>query len=83
MPTAATTQSLAQISQYLWVVDVLKSASFQGGSININKPMILYMERKALEWGVSQLSVKVDTNNYLLANGSDYLLTSGDDKFLI
>ena len=54
MPTASTTTSLAQISQYLWTVDIAKKNAFSNGSINNGRDVIMYAERKALEYGNSQ-----------------------------
>lgn len=66
MPTAATTTALAQISEYLWVVQIGKDNAFNSGSINNGRDTVLYMERKALQYGIDQsLSGLTGVNNYV------------------
>lgn len=66
MPTAAVTTSLAQISEYLWGVTILQQNSFGNGSINSGRDTVLYMERKALEYGNAQgLDDLSGVNNYV------------------
>ena len=68
MPTASVTTSLAQISQYLWSNSILKANSFQNGSINNGRDVIMYAERKALQYGNAQgLSDLSGVNNYVYA----------------
>lgn len=85
MPTNSTTNSLAKISQYLYVVQNIKDRAFSGVAINSNKDIILYMERKALEYGIAQsistlqgvgqyvyslIGGKLQLANQVLTNGS-------------
>lgn len=66
MPTAAVTTSLAQISQELWSSTIIKESAFGNGSINKNRDIVLYMERKALEYGNAQSLDDVSgVNNYV------------------
>jgi hypothetical protein len=52
--TPQETVSIAKISQYLWNDDIPKQNVFFNGSIDPRKAQQLYMERIALEYGVSQ-----------------------------
>lgn len=45
---------IAKVSQYLWDDAIPKENAFFGGTIDPRKPMQLYMERKALEYGFNQ-----------------------------
>ncbi len=53
MPTTATTIETAEISQYLVSNDIAKGSLF-GQKLNPSWDIILYMERKALEWAYNQ-----------------------------
>lgn len=52
MATPSITNSLAKVSQYLWSVDIATKRAFCGGTINNGKDIIMYLERKALEYGI-------------------------------
>ncbi len=54
MPTNATIQDLAAISGYLWTSQIAQDNAFSGGSINNNRNVVLYAQRKALEYGIDQ-----------------------------
>jgi hypothetical protein len=85
MPTTAATISLEKISQYLVSNDLAKGSLF-GKKLNPYWDIILFMERKALEWAYSQsasyediyqatqynywLCYKTNKAAYILANGS-------------
>jgi hypothetical protein len=63
-----TTVSIAEISQYLWNDAIPKQNAFFNGSIDPRKAQQLYMERKALQYGVDQqLSGLPGTSNYVYA----------------
>ena len=49
-----TVVSLAEISQYLWCDSIPKQNVFFNGSIDPRKAQQLYLERKALQYGISQ-----------------------------
>lgn len=63
-----TVVSLAEISQYLWNDAIPKQNVFFNGSIDPRKAQQLYMERKALQYGIDQtLSGLPGTSNYVYA----------------
>jgi hypothetical protein len=63
-----TTTSIAEISQYLWNDAIPKQNVFFNGSIDPRKAQQLYMERKALQYGINQsLSGLPGTSNYVYA----------------
>jgi hypothetical protein len=49
-----TVVSLAEISQYLWANDLPKTSVFFNGVIDPRKAQQLYLERKALQYGIAQ-----------------------------
>jgi hypothetical protein len=60
--------SIAEISQYLWNDAIPKQNVFFNGSIDPRKAQQLYMERKALQYGIDQqLSGLPGTSNYVYA----------------
>lgn len=60
--------SIAEISQYLWNDSIPKQNAFFNGSIDPRKAQQLYMERKALQYGIDQqLSGIPGTSNYVYA----------------
>jgi hypothetical protein len=60
--------SIAEISQYLWNDSIPKQNVFFNGSIDPRKAQQLYMERKALQYGIDQqLSGLPGTSNYVYA----------------
>lgn len=85
MPTTPVTIQLEKISQYLVSNDISKGSLF-GKKLNQYWDIILYMERKSLEWAYSQsatyedifqstqynywLTYKPNQSAYILANGS-------------
>jgi hypothetical protein len=84
MPAAPYTIAIAEISQYLYSVSILKDNAFRNGSINNGRDIVIYMERKALEWGYGQLTyVPPQTEEYLLASSTGFLLINSTDKFLL
>lgn len=52
--TPQNTVSVAEISQYLWNDAIPKQNVFFNGSIDPRKAQQLYMERKALQYGIDQ-----------------------------
>lgn len=52
--TSVVTNSLANICQYLWANDNALRKGMFNGAINEKMPTILYMEKKALEYGIQQ-----------------------------
>lgn len=66
MPTASVTTSLAQITQYLYTVQINKDNAFGNSSINTGRDVILYAERKALQYAIDQ-SLVTTSNNYVYA----------------
>jgi hypothetical protein len=63
-----TVVSIAEISQYLWNDSIPKQNVFFNGSIDPRKAQQLYMERKALQYGIDQqLSGLPGTSNYVYA----------------
>ena len=60
--------SIAEISQYLWNDSIPKQNVFFNGSIDPRKAQQLYMERKALQYGIEQsLTGLPGTSNYVYA----------------
>lgn len=60
--------SIAEISQYLWNDSIPKQNAFFNGSIDPRKAQQLYLERKALQYGINQsLSGIPGTSNYVYA----------------
>jgi hypothetical protein len=60
--------SIAEISQYLWNDSIPKQNAFFNGTIDPRKAQQLYMERKALQYGIDQqLSGIPGTSNYVYA----------------
>ena len=63
-----TVVSIAEISQYLWNDSIPKQNVFFNGSIDPRKAQQLYMERKALQYGIEQsLSGLPGVSNYVYA----------------
>lgn len=63
-----TVVSIAEISQYLWNDAIPKQNVFFNGSIDPRKAQQLYLERKALQYGIDQnLSGLPGTSNYVYA----------------
>jgi hypothetical protein len=63
-----TVVSIAEISQYLWNDSIPKQNVFFNGSIDPRKAQQLYMERKALQYGIDEsLSGLPGTSNYVYA----------------
>lgn len=68
MPTNSTIESIAKISQYLWTDTVARESALFGGTIDPRKPLQLYMESKALAYGLDQnLSGLDGVGNYVYA----------------
>ena len=68
MPSNSNIESLAKISQYLWADTVSKETSLFGGTIDPRKPMQLYMEAKALQYGLDESLDGLDgVGNYVYA----------------
>ena len=60
--------SIAEISQYLWNDSIPKQNVFFNGSIDPRKAQQLYLERKALQYGIDEaLSGLPGTSNYVYA----------------
>jgi hypothetical protein len=60
--------SIAEISQYLWNDSIPKQNVFFNGSIDPRKAQQLYLERKALQYGIEEsLSGLPGTSNYVYA----------------
>lgn len=84
MPTTANTVSLEKISQYTVGNDIARGSLF-GPKLNQFWDVILYMERKSLEWALSQSSTYEDIYaatqyNYWLTyktNKAAYILANG------
>ena len=85
MPSNPTVQDLAAISGYLWTSQIAQDNAFAGGSINNGRNTALYMERKALDYGIDEslsglqgvgnlvyslCGAKLQLANQVLANGS-------------
>jgi hypothetical protein len=63
-----TVVSIAEISQYLWNDSIPKQNVFFNGSIDPRKAQQLYMERKALQYGIDEaLTGLPGTSNYVYA----------------
>jgi hypothetical protein len=63
-----TVVELAEISQYLWCDSIPKQNVFFNGSIDPRKAQQLYMERKALQYGIAEnLSGLPGVANYVYA----------------
>jgi hypothetical protein len=54
MPTNTTTLDLAEISTYLWGNKIGSDNAFKGGSPDNGRDVVLYTQRKALEYGIDQ-----------------------------
>jgi hypothetical protein len=66
--TPAQVVSIAEISQYLWNDSIPKQNVFFNGSIDPRKAQQLYLERKALQYGIDEgLSGIPGTANYVYA----------------
>ena len=84
MPTTSNTISLQKISQYIVGNDIAKGSLF-GKKLNQYWDIVLYMERKSLEWAYSQSSTYEDIYqatqyNYWLCykpNKAAYILANG------
>jgi hypothetical protein len=85
MPTPTEVVSIAKISEYLWNDTIPKEKGFFNGTIDPRKPIQLYMERIALQYGISQnldgipgvanyvyalCGAKLNLAKEILANGS-------------
>lgn len=82
--SSVVTNSLAKICQYLVANESEKQSVFFNGSNNNNTPMILYMERKGVEYGIAQNLPDLQQNtNYLYSllggniNNANDILTNG------
>ena len=63
-----TVVELAEISQYLWCDSIPKQNVLFNGSIDPRKAQQLYMERKALQYGIAEsLSGLPGVANYVYA----------------
>lgn len=67
MPTPIDTINIAKVSQYLASYDVAKGGLF-GASVTPMLPVILYTERKSLEW-----LYNIDPSNENLQNVANYV----------
>lgn len=54
MPNPSDVLSIAKISEYLWNDAIDKENAFFGGTIDPRRPIQLYMEWKALNYGIDQ-----------------------------
>jgi hypothetical protein len=85
MSTPTEVVSIAKISEYLWNDTIPKEKGFFNGTIDPRKPVQLYMERIALQYGISQnldgipgvanyvyalCGAKLNLAKEILANGS-------------
>ena len=85
MPSNATVQDLSAICQYLWTEQISKDNAFTGNSINNGRDTVLYIQRKALDYGIEQsldglqgvgnlvyslCGSKIQLANQVLINGS-------------
>ena len=82
--SSVVTNSLAKICQYLVANDNAVKSSMFNGAINEDTPMILYMERKGLEYGIAQNLPNLQRNaNYVYSllganlNKANNILTNG------
>lgn len=90
MATPNTIQSLALISQYLYTVQISKDKAFKGGTITPNRDVVLYTQRKALEYGINQSLTGlqgVANNVYALIGGklqlANQILSSGSSGIVV
>jgi len=68
MPTPAQVLSIAKISEYLWNDAIPKEKGFFNGTIDPRKATQLYMEWKALNYGLDQnISTVPGVSNYVFA----------------
>ena len=68
MPTPAEVLSIAKISEYLWNDAIPKEKGFFNGTIDPRKAIQLYMEWKALNYGIDQnISTVPGVSNYVFA----------------
>ena len=68
MPTPAQVLSIAKISEYLWNDAIPKEKGFFNGTIDPRKAVQLYMEWKALNYGIDQnISTVPGVSNYVFA----------------
>lgn len=68
MPTPAEVLSIAKISEYLWNDAIPKEKGFFNGTIDPRKAIQLYMEWKALNFGIDQnISTVPGVSNYVFA----------------
>lgn len=68
MPTPAQVLSIAKISEYLWNDAIPKEKGFFNGTIDPRKAVQLYMEWKALNYGIDQnLNSLSSVSNYVFA----------------
>ena len=68
MPTPAQVLSIAKISEYLWNDAIPKEKGFFNGTIDPRKAIQLYMEWKALNYGLDQnISTVPGVSNYVIA----------------
>ena len=68
MPTPAQVLSIAKISEYLWNDAIPKEKGFFNGTIDPRKAIQLYMEWKALNFGITQnISTIPGVSNYVFA----------------
>lgn len=68
MPTPAQVLSIAKISEYLWNDAIPKEKGFFNGTIDPRKAVQLYMEWKALNFGIDQnISTVPGVSNYVFA----------------
>ena len=68
MPTPAQVLSIAKISEYLWNDAIPKEKGFFNGTIDPRKAIQLYMEWKALNYGLDQnISTVPGVSNYVFA----------------
>ena len=68
MPTPAEVLSIAKIAEYLWNDTIPKEKGFFNGTIDPRKAIQLYMEWKALNFGITQnISTIPGVSNYVFA----------------
>ena len=68
MSTPTEVVSIAKISEYLWNDSITKEKGFFNGTIDPRKAVQLYMERIALQYGISQnLTGIPGVSNYVYA----------------
>ena len=90
MADTSTTKSLALISQYLYSVQIAQDKAFKGGSINSGRDMVMYMQRKALDYGINQSLTGlqgVANNIYALIGGklqlANEILSTGSSGIVV